>query len=149
MLWGENRSKWNSWQSLGVEPKTSLAWATSALPLSHDSQKTTNLNNHLCVLHRWYWVAQSHTWQPLPIVHTIHFCHNYLSTVYTASWQFLLLRIYAESGKECWGDVVLGSRSAQHERKNKVPGITEKRAKLARYVTAIVPDFTLGMSMCW
>ena len=34
MLWGENRGKWKGRQSLGVEPRTLLAWATSALPLS-------------------------------------------------------------------------------------------------------------------
>ena len=41
-----------------------LAWAASALPLSHDSQTTTNPHNPLYVLHRWYWMLQSHTWQP-------------------------------------------------------------------------------------
>ena len=29
-------------QSLGVEPRTPLAWAANALPLSHDSRTTTN-----------------------------------------------------------------------------------------------------------
>ena len=29
MLWGENRRKWKSQQSPGVEPRTPLAWATS------------------------------------------------------------------------------------------------------------------------
>ena len=30
------------WQSSEVEPRTPLAWAANALPLSHDSQTTTN-----------------------------------------------------------------------------------------------------------
>ena len=38
---------------------------TSALPLSHDRQTTTNFHNPLYVLYRWYWMPQSHTWQPL------------------------------------------------------------------------------------
>ena len=53
------------WQPPGVEPRTPLAWAASALPLSHDSQTTTNPHNPLYILHRWYWMPQSHTWQPL------------------------------------------------------------------------------------
>ena len=65
MLWGENRGKWKGRQLPGVEPRTPLAWAASALPLSHDSRTTTNPHNPLCVLHRWYWMPQSHTWQPL------------------------------------------------------------------------------------
>ena len=44
-----------------------LAGATSALPLSHDSRTTTNPHNPLYVLHMWYWMPQSHTWQPLSI----------------------------------------------------------------------------------
>ena len=35
------------------------------LPLSHDSRTTTNFHNSLYVLYRWYWIPQSHTWQPL------------------------------------------------------------------------------------
>ena len=31
------------------------------LPLSHDSWTTTNPHNPLYVLHRWYWMPQSHT----------------------------------------------------------------------------------------
>ena len=48
-----------------VEPRTPPAWAASAQPLSHDSRTTTNAHNPLYVLHRWYWMPQSHTWQPL------------------------------------------------------------------------------------
>ena len=33
-----------SWQPLGVEPRTPLACAASALPLNHDSQMTTNFH---------------------------------------------------------------------------------------------------------
>ena len=50
MLWGENRGKWKSQQSPGVEPRTPLAWAASALPLSHNSRTTTNPHNPLCIL---------------------------------------------------------------------------------------------------
>ena len=64
-LWGKNRGEWNGRQSPGVEPRTPLAWATSALPLSHDSQTTTNPHNPLYVLHRWYWIPQLHIWQSL------------------------------------------------------------------------------------
>ena len=65
ILWDENRGKWKGWQPPGIEPKTPLAWAVSALSLSHDSWMTTNLHNPLYLLHRWYWMPQSHTWQPL------------------------------------------------------------------------------------
>ena len=44
MLWGE---KWKGQQSLGVEPRTPLVWAASALLLSHDSQTTTNPHTFL------------------------------------------------------------------------------------------------------
>ena len=36
-------------QTLGVEPRTPLAWAASTLPLSHDRQTTTNPRNPLYV----------------------------------------------------------------------------------------------------
>ena len=49
MLWGENRGKWKGRQLPGVEPMTPLAWAISALPLSHDSGMTTNSHNPLYV----------------------------------------------------------------------------------------------------
>ena len=42
---GENRGKWKGWQPLRVEPRTPLAWAASDLPLSNDSQTTTNPHN--------------------------------------------------------------------------------------------------------
>ena len=48
-----------------VKPRTPLAWATSALPLNYGNQTTTNPQNPLYVLYRWYWMSQSHTWQPL------------------------------------------------------------------------------------
>ena len=57
--------KVKSRQSPGVEPRTPLAWAANALPLSHNSRTTTSPHNSLCVLHRWYGMPQSHTWQPL------------------------------------------------------------------------------------
>ena len=50
MLWGENRGKWKSQQLPGVEPRTPLAWATSALPLSYDNLTTTCPHNPLYVL---------------------------------------------------------------------------------------------------
>ena len=37
---GKSRGKWKGRQSLGVEPRTPLAWAASVLPLSHDSWTT-------------------------------------------------------------------------------------------------------------
>ena len=46
---------------MGLGTKQVLAglwyWAMSTLP--------TNPHNPLYVLHRWYWLPQSHTWQPL------------------------------------------------------------------------------------
>ena len=65
MLWGENRGKWKRPAAAGSWPRTPLAWATSALPLSYDSRTTTNPHNPLYILHRWYWMPQLHTWQPL------------------------------------------------------------------------------------
>ena len=38
-----------------AKPRTSLAWATSALPQSHNNRTTTNPQNPLCLPHRWYW----------------------------------------------------------------------------------------------
>ena len=46
MLWGENRGKWKSRE---LNPGHLLAWAASALPLSHDSRTTTNPHNPLWV----------------------------------------------------------------------------------------------------
>ena len=66
MLWGEVK-KAGSHREPGVKPKTPLAWAASALPLSHDSCTTTNPHNPLYVLHRWYWMPQSHTRQPFSL----------------------------------------------------------------------------------
>ena len=40
-------------QPPGIEPRTPLAWAASALPLTHDSRTTTNPHNPLYVLHKW------------------------------------------------------------------------------------------------
>ena len=52
-----------------VKPRTPLAWAASALSLSHDSRRTNPPHNPLYILHRWYWMPQSHTWQPLSMCH--------------------------------------------------------------------------------
>ena len=71
MLWGENRGKWKGQQSPGVKSRTPLVWAASALPLSHNSRTTTNPHNPLYVLHRWYWMPQSYTWQPLSMCHSV------------------------------------------------------------------------------
>ena len=45
------------------------AWATcnSILPLSYNSWMTTLVIDPLCVLHRWYWMSQLYTWQPLSV----------------------------------------------------------------------------------
>ena len=51
MLCGENRGKWKGRQPPGVKPRTPLAWAGSALPLSHNSQATINPHNLLYALH--------------------------------------------------------------------------------------------------
>ena len=64
-IWGKNRGKWKSQQASGVKPRTPLAWAATALPLSYNNWTTTNPHNLLYVLHRWDWMPQSHTWQPL------------------------------------------------------------------------------------
>ena len=50
---GENRGKWKGWQPLRVEPRTPLAWAASDLPLSNDSQTTTNPHNPS--MSWWFW----------------------------------------------------------------------------------------------
>ena len=39
-------------QSPGVKPRTPLAWAANALPLSHDSRTTTNPHNPLLDQHK-------------------------------------------------------------------------------------------------
>ena len=54
MLWGENRGKWKGRQLPGVEPRTPLTWAPSALPLSLDSRMTTNPHNPLCILYCFF-----------------------------------------------------------------------------------------------
>ena len=41
-----------------LAPPVLCYWAT-------DSRTTTNPHNPLYILHRWYWMPQSHTWQPL------------------------------------------------------------------------------------
>ena len=55
------RQKWKRWQPPGVEPRTPLAWAASALPLSNNSQMTTNphspqkhyyYSSHSVILHK-------------------------------------------------------------------------------------------------
>ena len=57
MLWGE---KWKGQQSPGVEPRITLAWATSALQLSHDSRITTN---PLTVLYMYpIWLKPEVSW---------------------------------------------------------------------------------------
>ena len=43
--------KWKGLQFPGVESRIPLAWAASALPLSHDSQATINPHHPLHVLH--------------------------------------------------------------------------------------------------
>ena len=65
MLWGKIEESEKGQQPPGVEPRTLLAWAASALPLSYGNRTTTSPHNPLYILHRWYWMPQSHTWQPL------------------------------------------------------------------------------------
>ena len=48
MLCGKNREKWEGRQSLGVKSRTLLAWAASAVPLTHNSRMTTNL--YFCLI---------------------------------------------------------------------------------------------------
>ena len=64
MLWGE---KWKGWQSPGVEPRTTLGWATSALQLSHDSRITTNPHNPVYVSRekRPTWLKPEVSWVQL------------------------------------------------------------------------------------
>ena len=121
MLWGENRGKWKNRQSPGVEPRTPLAWAASALPLSHNSWTTTSPHNPLYVLHKWYWMPQSHTWQPLSMcrqnsirgrpanslhqerTHAEWFTHSKCSEHLASHWKINEFRCYEakieESGK--------------------------------------------------
>ena len=61
MGWKERKVKGR--QLLGVEPRTPLAWATSALPLSHDSQMTTNPHNPLLLLYLEWAVQQKTRWR--------------------------------------------------------------------------------------
>ena len=42
-------------------------YTKSQLSLSYGNRTTTNPHNPLYVLYRWYWMPQSHTWQPLSI----------------------------------------------------------------------------------
>ena len=58
MLWG---GKWKAGSH--QESNTGHLWLE--LPLSHNSRITTKPCNPLYVLHKWYWMPQSHTWQPL------------------------------------------------------------------------------------
>ena len=73
-------------QPPGVEPRTPLAWAASALPLSYDSWTTTNTHNPLYILHRWYWMPQLHTWQPLSM------CRQN-SVIYRGLWGLVVVRL--------------------------------------------------------
>ena len=43
MFWGKNRGRWKSQHLPTVEPRTPLAWAASALPLSHNSWTVTEI----------------------------------------------------------------------------------------------------------
>ena len=84
---GKNRGKWNCQQLPEVELRTLLAWAASALPLSHDNRTTTNPHNPLYVLHRWYWMPQLHTWQPLRMCHwNISFTLSIIPLHLATSW---------------------------------------------------------------
>ena len=49
MLWGKNRRSEKAGSHWESNPGHPLAWAASALPLSHDSQTTTNPHNPLYV----------------------------------------------------------------------------------------------------
>ena len=79
MLWGENRGKWK-----GRQP---LAWAASALPLSHNNRTITSPHNLPYVLHRWYWIPQSHTWQPFKMCsqNSVRVNRKILSDLFPAS----------------------------------------------------------------
>ena len=94
-------SSWKLWCKNGGKKKNEkagscresnlghLAHTASALPLSLDNQTTTNPYNLLCVLHRWYWMPQLHTWQQLSMC-----CQNSVRG---------RLEIFVPSGKNpCW-----------------------------------------------
>ena len=53
----------------GVEPRTPLGWAASALPLSHDNWKPPTLTIFYIYCTGGTEVPQSHTWQPLSMCH--------------------------------------------------------------------------------
>ena len=100
----------------GVEPRTPFA---SALPLSHDSWTTTYPHITLYVLHRWFWMPQSHTWQPLSMCHqnsirgrlvnSLHqertcaewFSHSKCSEHLASSWK------YMNTYRRLWGLLVV------------------------------------------
>ena len=130
---------------LGVKPRTPLAWATNALPLSYDSWTTTNLTIlYVSCTGGTDWL--SHKPGSLLIVYTIHFCHNYHSTVYTASWQFLLLQIYTERvarNAEVMFYLPPGMLSMWGRTKSQVLHRRELNW------TTIVPGFTLSISKWW
>ena len=64
-------------QSPGVKPRTPLAWATNALPLSHDIQTTTNPHNplYICTTIRWQ-SGLNFPWQAIHLWNWIHSCQR-------------------------------------------------------------------------
>ena len=64
LLWGRMNKPAVTGQSSRLELHVTVFyhWAI------YNNQTTTNPHNPLCVLHRWYWMSQSHTWQPLSLV---------------------------------------------------------------------------------
>ena len=93
-------------QPPGVEPRTPLAWAASALPLSHNSRTTTNPHNPLCILHRWYWMPQSRTrWREFSGRPLTEFWRHILSGCRVRDWgiQYHLCSIH----RGLWGLVVV------------------------------------------
>ena len=96
MLCGKNREKWEGRQSLGVKPRTLLAWAASAVPLTHNSRMTTNL--YFCLITSNF----------------IHFqyearCSEHLEWENHSAWFFFLMKKF--SGQplvEFWRHILSG-----------------------------------------
>ena len=94
MLWGKNREKWKGRQLLGVKPRTPLAWATSALPLTHNSQIATNLYFCLITSKFIYFQHEARCSEHLD-------CENY------SAWVFLLMeKISSQTLAEFWWHIL-------------------------------------------
>ena len=72
-----DEAKWKGWQLLWLEPRTPLAWAASALLLSHVSQTTTKPHNPL-------YATEAFHYMHIRLMHNSFFTH-------TSTWHSALL----------------------------------------------------------